>query len=127
MVDQSVRSRFSGAAVVLIGVAFAGMHPRALQTAALAADSPPSTRDVINTYCVTCHNGRLKTAGLELDSLDLSDVTRHASQLEKIVTKLRTREMPPPGRPRPDAAAYNEVAAQFESALDAAEAADPHP
>jgi mono/diheme cytochrome c family protein len=100
------------------------------QTPAPAADSASrsaSTSDILNKYCVTCHNGRLKTAGLELDTLDLSNVAANAQQLEKVVTKLRTGEMPPPGRPRPDAAAYNEVATRFENELDAAAAANPHP
>ncbi|PYR43184.1 MAG: hypothetical protein DMF93_03835, partial [Acidobacteria bacterium] len=46
---------------------------------------------------------------------------------EKVVTKLRTGEMPPPGRPRPDAETYRAVASALEGALDAAAAASPHP
>jgi hypothetical protein len=76
---------------------------------------------------VTCHNGRLKTAGLEIDSLEVHRVADSAQQWEKIVTKLRTGEMPPPGRPRPDAASYSAVAAALEKELDAAAAAKPHP
>ena len=87
--------------------------------------SPP--RDILNKYCVTCHNGRLKTAGLQIDSLDVDHVADNAQQWEKIVTKLRTGEMPPPGRPRPDAATYRAVAAALERDLDAAAAAKPTP
>jgi hypothetical protein len=43
------------------------------------------------------------------------------------VTKLRTGEMPPPGRPRPDADTYRAVASALERELDAAAAATPHP
>ena len=71
--------------------------------------------DVLNKYCVTCHNGRLKTAGLLIDSLDLDTSPDQAQQWEKVVTKLRTGEMPPPGRPRPDAATYSAVAASLET------------
>src|SRR5262249_18804661 len=46
---------------------------------------------------------------------------------EKVVTKLRTGEMPPPGRPRPDSATYDAVAAALENDLDRAAAAKPHP
>src|SRR5436190_12406590 len=102
----------------------------AVQSATPAGDPasrPLSTSDILNKYCVTCHNGRLKTAGLELDSLNLSNVAANAQQLEKIVTKLRTGEMPPAGRPRPDAATYSDVAARLESELDAAAGANPHP
>jgi len=128
MEDASARPRLLVAALVLLGSAFAGLQARALQPAARpASDSPASTPDTFNKYCVTCHNARLKTAGLELDNLDLSDVAGNAARLEKIVTKLRTREMPPPGRPRPDAATYNAVAERLENALDATAAANPHP
>jgi mono/diheme cytochrome c family protein len=82
--------------------------------------------DILNKYCVTCHNSRLKTAGLEIDSLDASRVADHAQQWEEIVTKLRTGEMPPPGRPRPDAETYRAVAGALERELDAAAAAKPH-
>ena len=82
---------------------------------------------MLQKYCVTCHNGRLKTAGLQLDSLDVHRVADDAPQWEKIVTKFRTGEMPPPGRPRPDAETYRAVAAALESELDAAASAKPHP
>ena len=35
-------------------------------------------QQTLNRYCVTCHNSRLKTARLELDSLDVSHVADHA-------------------------------------------------
>ena len=131
--------RALAALLALLGACVAGpryLNARALQTDATAAGSarssiPPGglagAGNIINSYCVSCHNGRLKTAGLELDRLDLQQVAGHAEQWEKVVTKLRTGEMPPPGRPRPDAAAYREVAATLEKELDAAAAARPHP
>ena len=55
------------------------------------------------TYCVTCHNDRLKTAGLSLQTLELANVPAHAQVWEKVVRKLRSGEMPPPTvRSRPD-------------------------
>src|SRR5437868_14974241 len=53
----------------------------------------PAPRAVLNQYCVTCHNSKLKTAGLVLDQLDLSHVAEHAQQWEKVARKLRTAEM----------------------------------
>ena len=46
---------------------------------------------------------------------------------EKVARKLRTHEMPPPGRPRPDASTYSALATQLETALDKASAANPNP
>jgi len=76
---------------------------------------------------VTCHNARLKTAGLQLDSLDVTRVADAAPLWERVVTKLRTGEMPPPGRPRPDPSSYKAVVDALEHELDAAAAATPHP
>ena len=70
----------------------------------LPAGSPAfSPRAVIDQYCVTCHNQKLKTAGLTLDKVDLAHVAQNAEVWEKVVRKLRAGMMPPPGLPRPDA------------------------
>ena len=55
----------------------------------------------VNTYCVTCHNQRLKTGGLALDTLDVANVGEHAAEWEKVVVKLRAGLMPPSGVRRP--------------------------
>ena len=86
-----------------------------------------SRHDVLTKYCVTCHNDRLRTAGLQIDRLQTSPIADNAPEWEKIVTKLRTGEMPPQGRPRPDAATYGAIVDELESALDAAARANPHP
>ena len=39
---------------------------------AICAQAQPQPSAVVNRYCVTCHNQRLKTAKLELDRLDLT-------------------------------------------------------
>src|SRR6266699_2028228 len=44
-------------------------------------------RTILDRYCVTCHNERLKTGGLTLDKVDIGDVTANAEVLEKIVRK----------------------------------------
>src|SRR5258708_10566212 len=68
------------------------------------APSAASPKEVLGKYCISCHNSRLKTAGLTLDTLDVDHVAGHEDVWEKVATKLRTHEMPPPGRPRPDLA-----------------------
>src|SRR5437773_2713855 len=133
MPARPAHSRALPALLALLGISLAGAHyvsARAPQggTSAAGRDlapTPPS--DFLNRYCVTCHNSRLKTAGLQLDSLQAERVVDHAEQWEKVVTKLRTGEMPPPGRPRPDEATYRTVASALERDLDAAAAATPQP
>jgi hypothetical protein len=51
----------------------------------------------------------------------------HPDVWEKVRRKLRTHEMPPPGRPRPDPSTYSALAGQLETALDKASAANPEP
>jgi hypothetical protein len=82
---------------------------------------------MLDKYCVTCHNQRLKTAGLMLDALDLGQVSEHAETWEKVVRKLRTGAMPPAGRPRPDSALYDSASSWLEAELDRAALAHPNP
>jgi hypothetical protein len=91
--------------------------PRAESTTA-PAGSPAAERAVLDRYCVTCHNERLKTGGLMLDRLDLTDLAQHRDIGEKVVRKLRAGMMPPIGMPRPDAQTRNALIAWMESELD---------
>ena len=91
------------------------------------AASPQPARAVFDKYCVGCHNQRVKTAGLALDALDPAQAGEHAEAWEKVVRKLRTGAMPPPGRPRPDKALTASVAASLEAGLDRAAAEHPNP
>ena len=107
-------------------LAAGGAGPAGAQGAPDAA----APRALLDRYCVACHNDRARQAGLTLESIDAGSVGRVAGEVEtweKVVRKLRGRAMPPPGRPRPAAAAYDAAAAALETALDAAAAADPNP
>jgi len=81
----------------------------------------------VNQYCVTCHNQKLKTGDLTLDSLDLARVGEKAAIWEKVVRKLRVGMMPPSGAQRPDSAAANSFASWLETELDRFAAANPNP
>ena len=92
---------------------------------AAGADAPP--RDLVNRYCVSCHNESLKRGGLALDAAAGADVAEHPDTWEKVVRKMRARQMPPIGLPRPDAATYDAAIASLETTLDRAAAAHPNP
>src|ERR1700733_4223644 len=77
-----------------------------------------SERALLNQYCVTCHNQKLKTGGLELDKLDTAHVPDHAEKWELVVRKLRSGMMPPSGMPRPAWATYESMVAWLEGQLD---------
>src|SRR5579864_3366433 len=51
----------------------------------LAGTSVSAVRELINEFCVTCHNDKLKTAGLALDHMDLTKTGQFASVWEKVV------------------------------------------
>jgi mono/diheme cytochrome c family protein len=103
-----------------------GPHPF-FSAEAPDASEVTAHQQLLNRYCITCHNQRTKTAGLALDALSLSNVGADASTWEKVVVKLRAGFMPPVGRPRPDGAAYDAFASWLERELDRAAAANPNP
>lgn len=96
------------------------------QTAPVTSDSRNAQRAVLDQYCVTCHNQKLKTGGLALDKLDLAHVGDQAETWEKVVRKLRAGMMPPQGLPRPNPAAYEALTVALENELDRTVAAKPH-
>ncbi len=106
------------------------LHAAASQTPgtqASTSDAATSSRALLTEYCVTCHNEKLKTAGLMLDKADVQHVGAGAELWEKVLLKVRSGAMPPPGRRRPDKATFDGFAAWLESELDREAAAHPNP
>jgi uncharacterized protein DUF1592/uncharacterized protein DUF1588/uncharacterized protein DUF1585/uncharacterized protein DUF1587/uncharacterized protein DUF1595/cytochrome c len=93
----------------------------------LQISAQPSYQSVLDTYCVTCHNQKLRTAGLTLDSVDVTQPSANPELWERVIAKLRAGSMPPPGRPRPDAATYHTLASWLETEIDRAWTSHPHP
>ena len=93
----------------------------------MAANSATPAGQLVRTYCVSCHNQKLKTGNLALDAADAEQVINSAETWEKVIVQLRSRSMPPPRSRRPDAATYDAVAGWLESELDRAAAASPNP
>jgi mono/diheme cytochrome c family protein len=87
----------------------------------------PAVRQLVSTYCVSCHNERVKTADLMLDKADSGQPANSAETWEKVIVKLRSRAMPPPGVRRPDNATYDRIASWLESELDRGAAAHVNP
>ena len=97
----------------------------------------PSTHDarrrsqahqaVLQKYCVSCHNEKLKSGGLALSTLDLASVSKDVEAWEHVMRKVRTGAMPPVGRPRPDKAAAESLVTYLETELDRAALANPNP
>jgi mono/diheme cytochrome c family protein len=88
---------------------------------------PASPRALIAKYCVSCHNQKLRTAGLALDGADVDDPGTDAELWEKVIRKLRVGAMPPPGLPRPDPQTLQGLVSGLETAIDRAAATARNP
>jgi len=85
-----------------------GTSPVALVclTAALAVFGFPSklsaqgvssemrARELLDKYCVSCHNERLQTGGLALDRANLERAGDNAPVWEKVIVKLHAAQCP---------------------------------
>jgi Protein of unknown function (DUF1592)/Protein of unknown function (DUF1588)/Protein of unknown function (DUF1585)/Protein of unknown function (DUF1587)/Protein of unknown function (DUF1595)/Planctomycete cytochrome C len=92
-----------------------------------APQEPASPRTVFDKYCVTCHSQKTHTAGVNLESLDVTKLSSSPELVEKVIAKLRAGSMPPPGAPRPDADTYRTMATLLEREMDRAWVANPNP
>ncbi len=87
--------------------------------------------NLMNGYCMDCHNASDAKAGLDLElvagKIKQSGALTETETLEKIVKRLRAREMPPADATRPDENASKAALTAIESILDLAAAKDPQP
>jgi mono/diheme cytochrome c family protein len=115
------------AASVLWIASLAAAVPQAQVSRASESSVTAADRAVIDKYCLTCHNQRLRTGGLTLDSPDLADVPSHADVWEKVIRKVDAGMMPPAGVPRPDEATRRKLVSTLETTLDRAARSKPNP
>ncbi len=73
---------------------------------------------MLTTYCVGCHNSRLKTGGIAFDAMNLQAVEDDAQIWEKALRKLRGHLMPPPGMPQPPQKDVDSFVSWMETTLD---------
>src|SRR4030095_15789368 len=119
--------RVLGLGIVSLAIAVVSARPSAQAPATQTQPGPAEvSAAVLKQYCTTCHNERLKTGGFVIDPAATDNVSAGADGWEKLVRKVRSRSMPPPGAPRPAAESYDRVATFLETELDRAEALRPH-
>ena len=122
--------RMKRVTVMWIGILLAGivsMHAAESQSPTPTPEDSSLHRRVLDRYCVTCHNEKLRTSDLALDESDVEKISLDPPVWEKVVRKLRARAMPPAGVPRPDKASYVSLIAYLETELDRVAQANPHP
>ena len=124
--------------VVLLGLLVAVMSGLIRLSAAQQAPQPPAVsavvshggaeqRALLDKYCVTCHNARLKTGGLALDGVDVAHPPGSAAIWEKVIRKVSTDQMPPPGRPAPDRQQKDTLVSWLVGEIDRDATAHPNP
>ncbi len=73
---------------------------------------------LVSKYCITCHDSEMKKGGVDLDRLRQEDMVENAEEWERVVRKLRARQMPPVGKERPDERTYDQVTTRLAASLD---------
>ena len=94
------------------------------------SSNPPAVtneRALVDKYCVACHSDKLKTGGLSLQSVDLTNIPAGAETWEKVIHKLSLGAMPPQGLPQPDQAGVDHLVSWLTASIDHAAATNPNP
>ena len=86
-----------------------------------------SNNELIQQYCLRCHNDELQRGSLSLEHFDAAAPQSSPEIAEKMVVKLRAGMMPPPSARRPAGELLISLVESLESHLDTADAANPNP
>ena len=102
--------------------------PSSLGPAATVAGSPAvDNNDVVQQYCVRCHNDRRLTGNLSLEGFDAESPEENAEVAERMIRKVRVGMMPPPGARRPAGDTLLTLVEALETRIDEVAAANPNP
>lgn len=82
--------------------------------------------NLLDEYCVACHNQEDFSGGISFDLLDTNNVLTDAETWEKVLLKLEAGMMPPPGKDRPERAEIERFVSGVANTLDSAWASTPN-
>ena len=116
---RSALSAFAAAGLSVSALALPAPAP------APAAEPMPvaAQRELLDKYCVTCHNYTDYAGGLEFELFDPESPQDYASVTERMLKKLRVGMMPPAGKPRPKEAEVALLISALETTIDSHEKA----
>ena len=117
--------RWFAAAVLAAASAGAPVAQQDRERPTPSADAP--YRALVSTYCISCHNSKVKAGSLELDAVNTQDLAAHHETWERVALKLRAHQMPPQGARQPEGAVHAAALTALESALDKLSATHPNP
>jgi hypothetical protein len=98
-----------------------------LATGAAAQELRNDQWQTLQKYCSNCHNTDDFSGGFAMELLNPGNLHADAALWEKVVRKLRSGMMPPPGEDRPALRDINRMASSLEVALDRTAARYPNP
>ena len=82
---------------------------------------------ILENHCLDCHDASESKGDLSLELLDLANLKPDHAHWEKVVKKLRHRQMPPMDKARPNEDEYETLAGFLESQMDREAARDLKP
>ncbi|HEX8031975.1 MAG TPA: DUF1592 domain-containing protein [Vicinamibacterales bacterium] len=107
----------------------APVKPVAAHPPAATTMLPAEQTALVKTYCASCHTdrGKDRTGGVSFQGFDAAKLEDNGETTERMIRKLRSGMMPPPGAKRPEPAVLNALATSFESRMDRLAATNPNP
>ncbi|MGI9625897.1 MAG: DUF1592 domain-containing protein [Longimicrobiales bacterium] len=83
--------------------------------------------EVVEEYCVRCHNERRLRGNMSLEGFDAEDAAADPELAEKVIRKLTAGMMPPSGARRPEESVLAEFTQTLEVQLDRVATLSPNP
>ena len=112
-------------AVVAAGIGSYAFFGDSFQARPGAGMSANAASDLVDAFCVDCHDDITQTANLTLERADYADIAHDAEMWEAVIRKLRAGMMPPPGNPRPADADYAALRDWLENEIDSIASSTP--
>ena len=91
------------------------------------AESGDQKWELLERYCIDCHNAAEFTGNVAFDTLSLDNLGHDAAIWEATIRKLRSGLMPPEGNPRPERATLDGMVQWLGAGLDLAWDESPNP
>lgn len=99
---------------------YLGMLPLGLCLAAVGWAQTGGREAFTRQYCFGCHSEQAKAGGFVLEGISHADASLRPDVWEKVAKRVRAREMPPAGMPRPQEGAAKSFVAGLVTELDRA-------
>jgi len=80
--------------------------------------SSDASNNLVQEYCVECHNLEDYSGGVAFDLMDLSHIDQEPEIWEEAINKLRGRLMPPAGQPQPAQSEVDALVGYLETSID---------